>query len=145
RLEKKLYFGTRDVAERMLPVGFWRSDVAAAVFGFDDLSGRSWIRTVDGSHYVLRTPEGDRQVIVDPAHWRIIAADRTDATGTVVDQRRFADFERTEGLFLPRRVVSSRRDEEVRASISIRRIRPNPDQLSFDLGLRTDVQRIPVY
>lgn len=145
RLEKKLYFGTREVAERMLPVGFWRSDVAAAVFGFDDLSSREWTKKVDGATYVLETVEGDRQVIIDPTRWRIIAADQRDSTGTVVDQRRFADFERTEGLYLPRRVVTSRRDEEVRASISIRRIRPEPDRLSFDLGLRSDVERIPVY
>ena len=145
RLEKKLYYGLRGVAERMLPIGFWRSDIAAAVFGYDDLSGERWTVSLDNEYYVLRNPDNSRQVIVDPKRWRIIAADRRDATGTVIEQRRFTDFERTEGRYLPRRIVTSRSNEEVRASISIRRIRPDPEELSFDLGLRTDVQRIPVY
>ncbi len=145
RLEKKLFYGLRGVAERMLPIGFWRSDIAAAVFGYDDLSGERWTVSLDDQYYVLRNLDNTRQVIVDPKRWRIIAADRRDATGTVLEQRRFTDFERTEGRYLPRRIVTSRPNEEVRASISIRRIRPDPEELSFDLGLRSDVQRIPVY
>ncbi|MFT5143966.1 MAG: hypothetical protein ACI80V_003315 [Rhodothermales bacterium] len=145
RLKKTLYFGLREVADDMLPVGFWRSDVAASVFGYDDLSGESWDMEADSSFYTLTSRDGLRSVIVDPGRWRIVASDLRDSAGMIVERRRFTDFEQIDGLYVPRRIVTSRLDKDVRASISIRRITPQPDDLSFDLGLRSDTQRIPVY
>ncbi|MBO6575605.1 MAG: DUF4292 domain-containing protein [Rhodothermales bacterium] len=143
RVARKLYVGERGVADAMLPIGFWRSDVAAAVFGFETLDAGGWELSTDSTWYVLT--RGDRTVIVDPGPWRIIASDTRDASGMLVDQRRFTDFERIDGLYVPRRIVTSRPDQDVRASITIRRLTPDPDRLSFDLGLRSDVERVPVY
>jgi Domain of unknown function (DUF4292) len=145
RLKKTLYFGLREVADEMLPLGIWRSDVAASVFGYDDISDESWQVDADSSFYTLTSLDGLRSVVVDPGRWRIVASDRRDSAGMIVERRRFTDFEQIDGQYVPRRIVTSRLDNDVRASISIRRITPDPDDLSFDLGLRSDTQRIPVY
>ena len=145
RVARKLYYGLRGVAEQMLPIGFWRSDVAAAVFGYEELGDAGWSVTADEASYILTSSDRSRTVIVDPGVWRVVASDTIGPEGTIVDQRRFAEFDRVEGLVIPRRIVTSRPDEDVRASISIRRLVPEPRDLSFDLGLRQDVERIPVY
>lgn len=145
RLERKLYYGARDVGVQALPMAFRYTEVAAALFGYDELGTSTWTVRADSNRYVLTSADGLRTVHVDPGRWRIVAVDERDASGMIVEQRRFADFERIDGQYVPQRIVTWRPGEELRASITIRRLIPDPDQLSFDLGLRNDIQRIPVY
>ncbi len=145
RVRRKLYHGDRNATRSMLPGAFQASDMAVALFGYESLAGDQWESEVEGSAYRLTSSDGAKSVLVDPARWRIIAVDERSAEGTIVEQRRFTNFERIDGRYLPRRIVTSRPAEDMRASISIRRLSPNPENLSFDLGLRSDIQRIPVY
>jgi uncharacterized protein DUF4292 len=145
RVRRKLYHGSRLATLSMLPAAFRASDIAVALFGYDGLGAGEWTIVPEEQQYRLTSADSSESVLVDPGRWRIVAVDERDAQGMIVEQRRFTDFERIDGRFIPRRIVTSRPAEDMRASVSIRRLRPDPEDLSFDLGLRSDIQRIPVY
>jgi hypothetical protein len=103
-----------------------------------------WTVTSDSVHYYLSDPSGQQQWTVDPRHWRVVRYTKTDSNGTLLEERRFSEFQTTQGVTLPHRVIFQRPSENLKARIDYNHIQLNPSGLSFALGVPTNVPRKPL-
>ena len=142
RVERTLYSGSAD--SDLLPAGLHSADLSAAFFGFDPVPAGDWSSSADSLIYRLERTDGSVTLLVEPRWWRVTARDARDGSGTVTERRRFTEFERFEGLVLPRRIVTIRPVEGTRASFFVRKVETHPADTRMDLGVRPDARRIVI-
>src|SRR5690606_41023061 len=104
----------------------------------------AWQLSADSSYYHLRDPDQDRLFVVDPAIWRVVRYEERDGEGALLAQRLFYDFDLIEHLFLPRRVVIRRPQEETSATLYYRDLDLNPGALSFPDRIGEGAERVLV-
>jgi outer membrane biogenesis lipoprotein LolB len=143
RIQNRLTYGSIESARHVLPDPFGSEEVFENLLGLIVPSGDvPWSVEAGTAHYTLRDPSRTIAYHVDPALWRVVRYERFDASGTLVDQRIFSEFDKFDGVVLPRRVTFRRPTEERTASIYYRTLSLNPSRLSFDLQVRDSAERI---
>lgn len=142
RVAGVLYSGDRDSG--LLPAGWQAARLGPAFFGFDPPEGGDWQIESDSGLVRLERAGGRETLLVDPSLNRITLHDVRDGTGTVVESRRYTDFERFAGRWLPRRIVTMRPAEEARASFQVRNVEPEPAGTPVPFVFAADLERIQV-
>ena len=140
RIKKRLTYGSRRSAAAALPAALTVEDI------FGNLTGTllpspavEWDVEPDSSYYHLTNAR--RTYVVDPATWRVVRYEEHNRSGQLVDQRLFSAFDRFGDLYLPRRLVFRRPQEETTAALYYRDITLNPEQLQFDLRVSSSAER----
>lgn len=143
RIKRKLILGALDEAAGLLPPSFTSADVLPNLLGLlePDPTVR-WQLSSDSSFYFLMDPHERLRYTVDPSIWRIVRMEEFTSTGELVEERNFSNFAVVEGIPMPRRVALRRPFDETAASFYYKSIDLNPDQLSFDLKVRGDAERV---
>lgn len=100
-----------------------------------------WSVRADTAHYYLTDPAQRREWTVDPGTWRVLRYTKTNANGTLLEERRFSNYKMVQGISLPHRVVFQRPQENLKARIDYEGIQLNPSDLSFELGAPADIPR----
>lgn len=132
-------------AQKLFPVPVASGQVFANMLGLVSPSpATDWTVTADSAHYYLSDATERQQWTVDPRHWRVVRYTKTDGNGTVVEERRFSDFKAAQGVMLPHRVVFSRPEENLKATIDYNQIQLNPSGLSYNLGVPSNVPQKPL-
>ena len=143
RIKNRLHFGSLDDAEGILPQPFTSDDVFQNLLGLiappDDVTFQV---DADSSFYRLTDPSGMFTYTIDPAFWRVVQMTERNHDGTLLEVRSFSEFDRFGGVVLPRRIEFRRPEEESRATIYYRSLDLNPEELSFELGVRDSADRI---
>ncbi len=143
--ENTLRVGPVDKAQQILPAPVASDEVFGNMLGIvapDEPT--DWTVTADSSRYYLSDPTGQRTWTVDPRRWRVVRYTKTDGNGTLLEERRFANFQSTKGLTLPYRVIFQRPQENLKAQIDYKEIQLNPAGLSFALDVPSNVPRKPL-
>jgi len=60
----------------------------------------------------------------------------------VLEERLFGEFKRINGVMVPTRVVFRNRPDDALVMLAYKNVRLNPESLSFDFRVPTDVPRI---
>lgn len=142
RIEKNVRYGSVAFAQRFLPAPMENEDLFRNLLGLvEPEPDVAWALTSDASYYHLTSPSGLRSYTIDPALWRVVRYAEKDSSGTILEDRTFSEFEETDGVLLPRRVLFRRPQDQALASIAYRSFSLNPDGLSFDLGADDGVRR----
>lgn len=145
RLKNRVTYGSLAAAGNLLAVPVTADDLFMNLLGLiAPEPGVAWqVEAVD-AHYHLTAPDGTRRYVVDPARWRVVRFEARTPEGELLEERAFSDFDRFDGLYLPRRVVFRRPPERSTASLFYRSLELNPDALSFDLRISSSADRVPV-
>ena len=145
RVKKTLYYGDTASAGSLLPLP-WRSpDLFLDILGLSAIEvDGTWSVEADSAHYYLTSLDGHKKLIVDPALWRIVRSEVRDATGNLQEERTFLDFDRFDGVILPRRIVIRRPTDRVSATISHRSITLNPDRLDLSFEISDDARHVQI-
>jgi hypothetical protein len=139
----QLLVGTREKAERVMPVPISSAQIFENMLGFvQPESGVDWTVEADSTLYFLTDPSGRTQVTIDPKRWRVIRYARTAEDGTVIEERLFHRFEAVDGVPIPRRVLFRRPQDDMMAELRYRDLDLTPGDLSFDLGVNSSVPRV---
>ncbi|QXD14724.1 DUF4292 domain-containing protein [Rhodocaloribacter litoris] len=145
RLNNQLLYGPVDRAGDFLPAPVTTGDRFAALLGLlvpdPDIS---WQVRADERYYYLSEPEGRIAYVVDPAVWRVIRHEVRSASGTILEDRVYAEFERFGALYMPRRIVYRRPPDDVFAALYYRTLTLNPPLQPFTLKVDASARRIPV-
>lgn len=142
RVAGVVYSGDRDSG--LLPAGWQASALASSFFGFDVPTGKDWQIEPDSGYVRLERLDGSETLLVDAALNRITLHDLRDRSGTVVESRRYTDFERFAGRWLPRRIVTMRPTDSARASFQVRHVEPEPSDTPVPFVFAADLERIQV-
>lgn len=131
RINRRLYVGTVDAVERYVPGGGSPEQLARAALGLlVPEADTDWIVTPAANRYVLRAPlagGGTRELVVDPALWRVVALRDRDRSGALVGSQEASAFDRVQGVVVPRRVLVTGGDVE--AVLEHRTLALNPADL----------------
>lgn len=108
RLHRRLYVGRVASVERYVAGGGSPAQLARTALGLlvPDADA-AWTVTPTETHYVLRAPlpdRGRREVTVDPALWRVVRVRDLAPGGTVRAAQETSDYDRVDGIVVPRRV-----------------------------------------
>lgn len=90
-----------------------------------------WRLTADSATYQLQNAEGTITYTVDPAHWRVVRYEVRTPDGEVIEERTFSEFDRIQGVVVPRRVVFRRPADETTLALYYRSLELDPAGLSF--------------
>jgi len=143
RVEEVVYFGSPERIQAVLPGAVPDAHIMEYATGLNRPSiDRDWTVERDSTLLLLHAADGLTRLTVDPSIWRIVSVRDSDADGTVLEQRWFADFVEMEGTLLPRRMTLTRPPEELRMSMALRRLESQPDGLTFDLDVDPNTQWI---
>lgn len=145
RIRNELTYGSVEDAGGILGVPVGNEDLFPNLLGiiFPE-PGADWTLTSQDSLYYAIDPAGQRAYTIDPAYWRVIRYEERAPSGALVEERTFSEFDRFEGVYLPRRITFRRPLDESRASLYYREIDLNPKSLSFDLRVSGSASRIPI-
>lgn len=131
RINRVLYVGPASAAERYIPGGGSPEAAARVVLGLlVPEAAVAWEVRPENNRYTLRgrLPGGTtREYTVDPALWRVVSVREYDAAGALRGQQDVSDFDRVDGVPMPRRVHVSGSGVEV--TFEHRNLRVNPDDL----------------
>lgn len=143
RLKRKLILGGVEDASGILPPGFTNADVFPNLLGLvaPDPTIR-WRLEADSMFYQLIDPNEQFRYTIDPSIWRVVRYEEFSFSGELIEERMFSNFDVIEGIPMPRRVALRRPFDETAASFYYKRIVLNPDELSFDLNVRDNVERV---
>lgn len=145
RIERSLTLGSVSDAERVLPLPVDSAAVLPNLLGMlQPDPDVAWERTTSGDLYRLTAPDGRARYFVDPTLWRVVRYERRDGAGALIEDRTFSDFDRVEGIVIPRRVVFRRPQDNASATLTVRDLALNRTDLSFALDVREDVRRVPI-
>lgn len=145
RRKQRLVLGAIQDAKRYLPAPVASGRVFENMLGLlAPESSIDWRVEADSSMYYLTSPDRRRLVTIDPARWRVVRYAERDSSGSVVEERLFTDFQTTNGVALPRRVIFRRPGDGLMAVLKYRSITLNPPGLRFGLGVGPDVRRVRV-
>lgn len=144
RIKNRLTYGSLVAAEAFLPGPLAGDDVFRNLLGLvapePDVA---WQVEAEDDRYVLTDPAGLRTYVVDPALWRVVRYEERTPTGELVEERTFSEFDRFDGVYLPRRVAFRRPLDDTSASLYYRSLALNPGPLSFDLRVSSKAERVP--
>ena len=131
RINRVLYVGPASAAERYVPGGGSPEAAARVVLGLlVPEAAVAWeVRPANGRYTLTgRLASGIRRVYtVDPALWRVVAVREYDAAGALRAQQDVSEFERVDGVMLPRRVHVAGAGTDV--TFEHRRLSVNPAEL----------------
>ena len=145
RIERELTTGSLDEAGGLLAMPLEGETLFRNMIGFvvPEADVR-WTVAADSATYVLRSPDGTRAYTIDPALWRVVRYEERTRDGDLLEERLFSTFDVIEGVYIPRRVVFRRPDDEVLAAFYYRDLDLTPGDLAFDLRVSGDAQRVPL-
>lgn len=144
RIDREVIVGTMDQARAYLPPPFTADDLFRTLLGLPVPDpGIAWQLDADSSFYYFESPDSLRIYTIDPAIWRVIRYEERTASGALVEDRVYLDWDRFDGMYLPRRMVYRRPPDESTATIYYRSVTLNPSALSFSLRLNSNTTRIP--
>lgn len=145
RLQNQVTYGSLDEAAGLLALPIEGDDVFRNLLGLVVPDPAvDWRLEADTAFYYLRDPTGTRTYTADPSIWRIVRYEQRTPAGELVEERVFSDFDRFEGVYLPRRVLFRRPPEKSTASLYYRSLELNPEALSFALRTSGSTRRVPV-
>lgn len=137
--------GSVQQAEQVLPVPVSGDRVFENMLGLlQPESATTWSVEADSTLYFLTDPSGRTRVTVDPRRWRVIRYARESADGTLVEERLFHRFESVDGVQIPKRILFRRPADGMMAELRYKDVDLTPGDLSFDLGVGSDVPRVGV-
>jgi hypothetical protein len=96
----------------------------------------------DSLRYYLKSPSGQQTYAINPMNWRVTRYARMNANGDVVEERLFGEFQTVDGVVLPTRVVFRNRSEEAFVMLAYEDLALNPEALTFDFRVPSDVPRV---
>ena len=145
RLKKRLTYGPASLADEYLPGPLSNDDLFLGLIGLagPELS-TPWALEADSSHYILRDPARDRFYVIDPSIWRVTQYEERDEAGNLVEQRLYEDYDLIDGLFVPRRVVLRRPQDESSATLYYRDLDLTPGPLTFSFRISSEAERVLV-
>jgi len=145
RIERSLTLGSVSDAERVLPLPVDSAAVLPNLLGMlQPDPDVAWERTTSGDLYRLTAPDGRARYFIDPTLWRVVRYEMRDGEGALIEDRTFSDFDRVDGIVIPRRVVFRRPQDNASATLTVRDLTVNRTDLSFALNVRDDVRRVPI-
>lgn len=144
RIKKKLYYGDIDNAGEYLPGPISRQHVFGNLLGLPDLIARNYTVASDSSHYFLMDSVNLETYTVDPRIWRVVRYERFSDSGDVVEAMDYANFDKLDGLVLPRKVTYVHNEDGRSASIFYRSIDLNPERLDMNFEVSDSATQIPV-
>lgn len=144
RIRRELTYGSVEEGERFLPLPLESQELMPNFLGMlQPDRAVHWQLDADEEYYYLTSSDQREQYTVDPGLWRVVGYELRTGNGEVVEERRYSEFDRIEGHYLPRRVELNRPLDDMEASIYYREITLNPGELSFDLGVSNRARRVP--
>lgn len=147
RFHHQLYYGALTSIARILP------ELASLSSLFENLTGtytpseeKSWQVQADSVYYMLSATEESRhhRVTVDPRVWRVIRYEVRTPQGTLLEERRFSNFHRVNGVTMPYQITIRRPPQDTRLRITYKTVDPNPDNLAFSFAVTPGAKRIPI-
>lgn len=145
RIENEVTYGSIDRAAEFLPAPLASGDLFRNLLGLSVPEvGPGWQLEATEDRYLLRDPSGLQTYVIDPALWRIVRYEARTPDGVLVEERTYSDFDRFDGVFLPRQIVFERPAEEILASIYYRDLALNPREMSFPFRTSPAARRNPV-
>lgn len=145
RINKQLTFGSVDDAQQYIPLVVTLDDAFENLLGIiSPDNGTEWTVTADSSLYYLRDTSTNRLYMVDPSIWRVIRYEQRGDEGDLIEERLFSDFDRIDGVYLPRRVIIRRPPDDVSANLYYRDLNLNPKSLTFSLDVSSGTKRVQV-
>ena len=145
RINKQLTYGSIAYASAFLPVPIEGDEAFLTLLGLAPPdTGVGWILEADSSYYLLHSPDDTRLAVIDPTIWRVVRYEQRTPEGDLVEDRRYSEYDRIEGVFLPRRIIVRRPQEQTNAILYYRDLDLDPGGLSFPFRVQDDVERILV-
>jgi len=145
RINQELTYGSLAYATQFLPVPLQPEDAFLILLGLAPPDADTdWTLEAASSQYLLRSVEGDQLAVVDPSIWRIVRYEQRTPTGDLIEERRYSEFSRMDGLFLPRRIIVRRPQDQANAILYYRDLTLNPNPLTFPFRVKDGVKRILV-
>lgn len=143
-MKSRLTYGALADAGEALPAPLATGDVFDNLLGLvAPEAGAGWQIRADGARYRLTDAAGRRIYVIDPALWRVVRYEERDTAGTLVEERVFSDFDRFDGVVLPRQVVFRRPLDDVRVALAYRDLTLNPAGLDFPFRVGSGTERVP--
>jgi hypothetical protein len=100
-----------------------------------------WNVEADSAYYYLRNNTNTRVYVIDPSLWRVVRYTERAPNGEILEERIFSEYDVFNGVYIPRRIVFRRPQENSVASIFYRDLDLNPEELSFELRVRESARR----
>lgn len=143
--QNSLRVGPVQDVQEVLPVPVTADQIFANMLGLlaPDRT-TDWTVEADSSQYYLIDPSERIRITIDPIRWRVVRYAREATDGTLVEERLFSNFESTQGIPIPRRIIFRRPQNSLMALINYREIRLNPSDLSLTLDVPKDLPREPL-
>lgn len=143
RINEEVLGGTHAQISSVLPGAVFGTNFVEDGLGYVVPSPHiEWSVTADSLRYHLISPDSRLRLDVDPALWRVVHIEQKSPEGMVIEQRWYTEFRNINQHLLPLRMTVSRPEEDTRLTMVLRKIETEPEQLSFDLGLKTDTRRV---
>ena len=143
RINKELTIGGIGSLQRILPLPATSESLYATMLGLltpDNLS--SLELSSDPRYYTISIPDQYKKFTIDPVYWRVVRYEERSPSGSLIEERTYAEFDNIEGVYLPRRLTFRRPGDDTAASIYYRDLNINPNKLSFDFNVDSSVDRI---
>lgn len=143
RIKNTLSYGSLKDASTILSIPVSAEDLFRNLLGILVPDPEvEWSLEADSAFYYLDNPTQTLRYVIDPSLWRVVRYVEYAASGDLVEERIFSDFDVFDGVYLPRRVIFRRPGNHTVASLYYRNLDLNPDQLSFELNVRTSTKRV---
>lgn len=143
RIKNRLVYGALADAGDRLPSPLAQADIFPNLLGLTVPEANvDWTLFADSAAYVLRSPDGLRTYVVDPARWRVMRYEEHLPTGELVEERVYSDFGLFGEVYLPRRVVFRRPLDETLVSLYYRDLAVNPGRISFPMRVSASAERV---
>lgn len=143
RINKELTVGALRDLQRLLPLPVTPDALYASMLGLlQPDPATPWELSATNGYYQLKDQSGRTSFLIDPAFWRVVRYEERSATGDLVEERTFSDFESFEGIYLPRRLTFRRPGDETAASLYYRKLSINPTDMNIDFKVGSSVPRI---
>lgn len=145
RLNQQLSYGSVEAAQQYVPLPVSGEEVFENMLGIlAPNPADAWQVEADADHYYLSNASGQHRYTIDPDRWRVIRYEQHNSDGELVESREFSEFDTIEGVTIPRRLTLRRPLDGASASLYYQDLRLNPGALSFELGVGSNVQRVPL-
>ncbi len=132
RFNRRLLYGPLAYAGTYLPTPASADEMFANLTGIlYPQADLDWTVEADSASYTLRDATGTFTYEINPAFWRVTRFEARTASGELLDERAFYDFEEVDGVVIPRRIRFNRPLDNSEVTLHHQRIKLNPDALSF--------------
>ena len=143
RINKELTLGRLESLQRIFPLPSSSEAIYASMLGLlTPEENEDWELEVGNRYYTVSQPTLNTSFIIDPIYWRVVRYEERSASGSLLEERTYSEFDDIDGVFLPRRLTFRRPEDDTAASIYYRDLTINPSSLSFDFNVSSSVQRI---